>query len=279
MSQSAVTSFGERGFSLIELTAALVISSLLLGGTYRLVVQTSAIRTDAEQINEKVLEIRFALDRMVRTTQLSGRLLLPLDATVRSVFAVTLPGSVDRDGDGEADADNDGDGVLDEDPGSDTTNDGQPGIIGVDDDGDGSTDEGLLASSDDDESGQSDEDGFDNTDNDGDGRIDEDHGALLAVDDDNDGDFDEDWFDPVVYQLSGTTLTERMPVPWDVDGNSALNGRDFLTNTVLEGVTLFEARRESIGLGQTLLHLKISAKDGAGTIHTLETSVRAGGGL
>jgi len=266
------------GFSLIELTASLVIASLLLGGTYRLVVQSAAISADSERVNETVLDIRFALDRMVRTAQESSRVLLPLDSTIRSVFAVTLPASVDRDGNGIADANNDGDGLVDEDPGSDVTNDAKPGIILIDDDADGSTDEGVLATEDDDESGASNEDGFDHTDNDGDGRIDEDYGSASAVDDDSDGRTDEDWLDVVVYQLNGTDLVERMPVPWDVDGNSTLNGRDYVSNTVLEGVTLFEARREVIGVGQTLLHLKISAKDGTANVHTLETSVRIGGG-
>lgn len=266
------------GFSLIELTASLVIASFLLGGTYRLVVQSSALSADSERVNETVLDIRFALDRMVRTAQASNRILLPLDSAIRSVFAVTLPISVDRDGNGIADADNDSDGLVDEDPGSDVTNDGKPGIILIDDDADGSTDEGTLTTADDDESGLSNEDGFDNTDNDGDGRIDEDYGGLVAVNDDADGSTDEDWLDAVVYQLNGTDLVERMPVPWDVDGNSVLNGKDYVSNTVLEGVTLFEARREAIGVGQTLLHLKISAKDDTANIHTLETSVRIGGG-
>lgn len=264
-----------QGFSLIELTAALVIASLLLGGTYRLVLQTAAMRDDSERINETILEIRFALDRMARTAQASDRILLPLDPAIRSVFAVTLPASVDRNGDGIADADNDGDGLVDEDPGSDVTNDAMPGIILVNDDADGSTDEG--ATDDDDEGGGSNEEGLDNTDNDGDGRVDEDYGSLVAVDDDADGSTDEDWFDPVVYQLSGTIITERMPVPWDVDSNAVLNGKDYVTNTVLEGVTLFEARRQAIGVGRTLLHLKISAQDDANNIHTLETSVRIGG--
>jgi hypothetical protein len=264
-----------QGFSVVELTAALVIASLLLGGLYQLVLQTAAMRDDSERFNETVLEIRFALDRMARTAQASDRILLPLDPATRSVFAVTLPASVDRDGNGIADADNDGDKLVDEDPGSDVTNDAQPGIILIDDDADGLTDEGVA--SDDDESGLANEDGLDNTDSDGDGRVDEDYGSLLAVNDDADSGTDEDWFDPVVYELSGTIITERMPVPWDADGNSTLNGKDYVTNTVLEGVTLFEARRQAIGVGRTLLHLKISAQDATNNIHTLETSVRIGG--
>jgi prepilin-type N-terminal cleavage/methylation domain-containing protein len=55
--------------------------------------------------------------------------------------------------------DNDGDGRIDEDWGYDLNNDGAPGWVRVDDDGDGSTDEG--ADGDDDEDGASDEDPID----------------------------------------------------------------------------------------------------------------------
>ena len=93
------------GFSLIELTAALAIAGLLLAGLYTLVIQTSAMRTSSERVNDTVLEMQFALDRMVHGAQESRRILLPLDGVARDVFAVTLPASVDRDGNGVADAD------------------------------------------------------------------------------------------------------------------------------------------------------------------------------
>ena len=55
--------------------------------------------------------------------------------------------------------------------------DGAPGIAGVDDDGDGSIDEGDVA------------------------------------DDDEDGQSDEDWYDPVVFYLSGSAVIERRAYP------------------------------------------------------------------
>jgi len=85
----------------------------------------------------------------------------------------------DEDGvaneDGWDGLDNDADNSLDEDPEKDMTGDGLPGKGLVDDDLDGTIDEGDKN------------------------------------DDDEDGVVDEDWLDPVVYYLNGTTLMERMP--------------------------------------------------------------------
>ena len=61
-----------------------------------------------------------------------------------------------------------------------------PGLAGVDDDGDGSTDEGDKN------------------------------------DDDEDGVKNEDWLDPVVYYLNGTDLVERVPAIDPIDGTDYL---------------------------------------------------------
>jgi hypothetical protein len=63
------------------------------------------------------------------------------------------------------------------------TGDDQPGIGGVDDDGDGSVDEHLLSHADDDEDDSEDEDSLNGEDDDGDGNIDED----VSKDTNNDG--------------------------------------------------------------------------------------------
>lgn len=110
---------------------------------------------------------------------------------------------IDDDGDGETDEadftdddedhatnedaedgiDADGDGSVGEDPDNDLSGDNKPGLIDVDDDGDGEIDEG-------------------NND-----------------DDDEDGNRSEDWFDTVVFFLDDTTLMERRPNLNPVDGN------------------------------------------------------------
>jgi len=87
---------------------------------------------------------------------------------------------------------------IDEDPGEDIIGEKIPGTENVDDDGDGSTDEGNWKGED--EDGTNNEDPLDGVDNDGDGLIDEDFigdatndGApgILAMDDDGDGSVDE----------------------------------------------------------------------------------------
>ena len=120
---------------------------------------------------------------------------------------------------------------IDEDPYLDRNNDGDHGLKGFDDDGDGSIDEGF-GSWDDDEDGFSDEDDIDGIDNDGDGNIDEDSwghadsgtvAGVLGIDDDGDGQIDEghlgdddedgtlddDGTNEILYWVTGNELRER----------------------------------------------------------------------
>ena len=76
------------------------------------------------------------------------------------------------------------DGSIDEDLNRDMNNDTAPGISGVDDDYDGTTDEGKID------------------------------------DDDEDGLTNEDWIDEQVFYLSGTTLLERLPNFGAIDGTA-----------------------------------------------------------
>ena len=131
------------------------------------------------------------------------------------------------------DVDNDKDGLVDEDLGDDITNDGAPGIVGVDDDNDGTVDE--ASTRDDDEDGLVDEDAVDGADDDGDGRIDEDSGSL--ADDDGDAVANEDWLDPIVFRLSGTTLLERIP------NLNPLDGTDYTELPLAENVSQFRVER------------------------------------
>ena len=124
---------------------------------------------------------------------------------------------------------------IDEDTAYDMDEDGDDGIDGIDDDGDGLIDEGFW-SSDDDEGSFPDEDPLDGIDNDGDGNIDEDISAdsnadgapgIAGIDDDGDGQIDEGevWDDdedgtiaetglfPVVYRFDSGTHTLRESIP------------------------------------------------------------------
>ena len=223
-----------------------------------------------------------------------------------AVLAVTLPAHVDLDHDGFPDADNDRDGRIDEDLGRDNNGDGVPGIRGIDDNGDGVADNTADANpdSDNDEDGVGAEDKFDGIDNDADGSVDEDaHGdnnkdfsaGIAGVDDDLDGTVDEgnqndddedgindeDGYDTVVFYLNNGNLLERLPVPWDVNGDSLVTGVDFVTSTLAEHVTRFRVERVPHKGGRyQLVDLTVElTSPTTGELISLSTQVRVGGAL
>ncbi len=219
-----------------------------------------------------------------------------------AVLAVTLSRSQDMDADGIPDADNDGDGRFDEDLPADTQNDGKAGVCDFDDDGNGVADFFLAPAGDDDESDFliQNEDTFNGMDDDGDGSVDEDPGADNngdgapgiagvdddgdgsvdegdAADDDEDGQSDEDWYDPVVFYLNGSAVIERRAVPWDQNGDSAINGKDFVESVLADNVTLLRFERVASTAGQSQLvdiALTLANPDGE-SIH-LNARVRLG---
>ena len=225
-----------------------------------------------------------------------------------AVLAVTLSPAQDMDGDGIFDADNDGDGQFDEDPSGDVTNDLAAGVFAIDDDGDGSVDEeqtqlvnGKLGPlyEDDDEDDFANENSWVGFDSDGDGSIDEDPkkdvsadglAGLAGVDDDGDsqidegdkndddedGPIDEDWLDPVVFYLQGTTLWERRAVPWDENGDSLINGRDYVESAIADNVTLLRFERVPLNGGQQLVDITLGLTNVSGETINLNTQVHLG---
>ncbi len=308
----------QNGFSLIELLIAVTIAGFLIAGMQGLVGMALDAESSTRAHNDSLQQGRFAMQMMVKSVRMTRRLMIPLaenPSTVyfeseRDVLAVTLDPTLDRDKDGWADANNDKDYLdinnngsrdvgeperIDEDLGNDITNDAQAGIIGIDDDADGSVDEGNKP--DDDEDGAVDEDNMDSVDNDADGGIDEDTAkdinkdnapGVIGVDDDYDGTVDEgnnndddedglrdeDWLDPVVYFLSGSTLMQRVPNINPVDGT------DFQVNPIAENVSSFLVKRFPQGSGRVVLVeiiLEITSSDGE--LVVFNTSVGVGSGL
>lgn len=225
-----------------------------------------------------------------------------------AVLAVTLPEYVDLDADGFPDADDDRDGRIDEDLPNDVHHDFLPGIMGIDDDGDGSVDENPSWYWDDDEGGSYNEDRIDGIDNDGDGSIDEDPASdtngdgcpgICGVDDDGNGTVDgtsddtnddeegsgfEDGYDPVVFYLNGNSLVERMPVPWNADGNSVpdgpVDGRDFVESVIAENVTAFRVERAvASGAGGQLVMLTLELTGPGGQVVRVDSNIRVGSSL
>ena len=130
----------QHGFTLVELLLAMVLAAILIAGLSGVTGQVLATHDHVTDRNELNREARFAMDQMVRMVSQSRQLMLPQadridsnwpenireqrvpasapvgDSTLATaVLAVTLPASIDLDGDGFPDADNDRDGKIDED--------------------------------------------------------------------------------------------------------------------------------------------------------------------
>lgn len=293
-------------FTLIEVLVAVAISSILMLSLAGVVTNTLAANEDSRKRNALTRDARFAMERMVRAVSRTQRLLVPFadkawTAHSESIFdpgvlAVTLDPTLDRDIDGIADADNDGDGRVDEDLPGDTSNDGKPGLIGIDDDNSGIADHIDSPIVDDDESNdlQADEDPIDGIDDEGDQNVDEDPGpdnngdgapGIAGFDDDGDGSIDEgphtdddedglvneDWYDAVVYFLSGSNLIERHPNLAPVDGT------DYTERIIAEDVTSFRIERLPRALNRADL-VDITLGLGSGNASVLvQQRVRVGG--
>lgn len=315
------------GFTLIELMVSLAIGTLLLIAIAHVGSLAHESRTVTREHNDLVREASFAMQRMVRAVTHTRKLMLPTrdrsstnwrehvrEETVpasppegssvkaTAVLAVTLDQAMDLDGDGFPDADNDRDGLLDEDWPGDNTNDADPGIHLIDDDGDGWVDDGFFNDQDDDERlSFSNEDPINGLDDDGDGDIDEDppgdmnndgQPGIAGVDDDGDGQVDEggsnrdddedgsadeDWLDPVVFYLQGSDLIERTPVPWDANASGSSTGRDFVESTIAENVTHFRVERIPQGSSRAVLvDLTLELTGATGRTASLNTRVRVG---
>jgi prepilin-type N-terminal cleavage/methylation domain-containing protein len=323
-----MTSRQPNGYTLIELLVALALSAILFAGLGSVVGQAIDSRGAVQEMNALTRQARFAMEQMVRAVSRSPRLLLPLndssntnwpdnlreepsapvgDSTLSTaVLAVTLDPDQDLDGDGIPDADNDGDGRIDEDLPQDTTFDNAPGIVLIDDMGDGTVDKfsGCCSMDDEEDFGIINEDPINGSDDDGDGLVDEDPGSDMngdgcpggcgidddgdgqvdegsSFDDDEDGQSNEDWYDPVVFYLAGNTLMQRTHVPWDEDGGGLVSGLDFIVEPIAENVTRLRVERVPQGGDRSQvvdLTLELTSPASGETV-SLNTRVRVGGAL
>jgi type II secretory pathway pseudopilin PulG len=315
----------QLGHTLVELLAALAIAALLLAGLAG-VTGSALQRGDTGRENVDLnREAQFALARIARLVERAPGLVLPLaddpatgqTENIHTALAVLLPRDLDQDDNGRADVDNDGDGRIDEDLPGDMNKDGQPGIAGIDDNLDGTVDNGQATSStasdDDDESMTGYEDPCDGVDNDGDASIDEDCSADMSgelwpglkgvdddgdgtvddscfwllvwicpdlTDDDEDGAKDEDWQDTVVFHLEGGQLKERLPVPWDANADGKVDGKDVVTSVLAENVSQFRVERLPRDNGRAqVVEITLTLSGAKGATATLKTRLRVGGGL
>ena len=338
---SAYSLYRQHGMTLVELLLTVAIAAIIIAGLAGVVGQALQTEDATRQRNDLTQQARFAMQRMVAAVQGTRRLLLPLadnpatdwrenvrEQTVPAsapegssllatgVLAVTLDPGIDRDADGWADANNDNDYLdlnnngsrdageperIDEDQGDDMNNDGNPGIVGIDDDGDGVVDESTAQN--DDEEGSWEEDIPNGVDEDGDGSEGEDGAAdmnqdlkagLSGIDDDGDGSVDEghqndddedgvrdeDWFDPVVFYLDGTDLVERLPAQTDVNIDGQVTGADFTESIIATNVGRFRVERiPQGGKRAVLVDITLELSNSNGDPLSLNTRLRVGGGL
>ncbi len=221
----------ERGFSLVELLVAIAIFGLIAAAAGSLLSATLDSHNYGNARYGLYREGLMIMERMTGEVRRCTFLLIPnAHNTTRDILAVS--GFYNDDGDNYSD-----DSLfprIDEDLNSNMTDESKPGIASIDDDGDGTTDEGSAAG--DGEDGVSNEDKLEGQDNDRDGNVDEDvaedtnqddEDGIKGMDDDGDGSVDEgqaedddedgqsgeDPLNPIVYTFnSGTdTLTKSIP--------------------------------------------------------------------
>lgn len=211
----------QRGIALAELLVAAVIAALVmaaLGGVLASVRQTDSALSERAVLQR---DARLALARIAAMVEGSTRLMVPLEVTTGagSVLAVALPPTLDRNGDGFADADNDHNGIADDDLPADETKDGAAGIKGIDDDGDGTADNGSGI-----------------TDNNENGTL---GSAPVAPK------TGADWIDPVVYRVSAGQLLERLP------NINPTSGADYTERPIADNVSAFTVTRIATGNRRT----------------------------
>jgi len=224
----------ERGSTLVELLMTIAIMGIVSVAAAGLLSSSFQSYDEGRGRFDLQREGLLAMERMTGAVRVSTYLLVPNShGKVRDMLA--LSGLINDDGDCFF-----GDPLfprIDEDFASDMNEDGRNGVEGIDDDGDGATDEtgATLYGADDDEDGASDEDPLNGIDDDEDGVVDEDVGGDSTddgapgqagidddgdgevdegsvYDDDEDGTLDERGLHPVVFELDSAarTLTE-----WD----------------------------------------------------------------
>ena len=259
---------GHKGLTLIELVISISIMMIIAATAIPLLSTSLDVYSHGSGKSHLYQEGLHAMERITTSIRKSTFLNIPnAHNPTRNVLA--LSGIFDTDGDYYF-----GNSLfpsINEDLPADMNGDNKNGLAGIDDDGDGSVDEGG-GDEDDDEDGQVNEDWLDGIDNDGDGNIDEDCGGdmnndgaagIKGVDDDADGwldmsssgDDDEDGSSSTTTGLiqmiywvpSGTTLRE--------DNHYSGENRELSTH-----VTKFEVTFNSPGM--ILINLELTSDEG-----------------
>jgi prepilin-type N-terminal cleavage/methylation domain-containing protein len=231
---------GEKGLTLVELLVTMTIMGIIAMAAMPLLsisLEAHGTGTARSRLYQEGLML---MEKMTTSVRKTTFLQIPNNHTpTRNMLAVSNLVNDDNDfyfGDPLFPR-------VDEDYSARIMGSGQ-GILGIDDDGDGSIDNGVILD-DDDEDGSFDEDTLDGIDNDGDGNIDEDvtgdankdaFPGIEGIDDDDDGlvdemsnlskknnddeddQTDEDFISFFLYSHDSATNTLREIVPSELNG-------------------------------------------------------------
>jgi len=240
----------ESGLTLVELLITLTIMGIIAVAAMPLLSTSLEANRQGTARSQLYQEGLLAMERMTSGVRRCTFLLIPnAHKTTRDILAFS--GFVNEDGDYYF-----GDSLfprIDEDPYNDSNNDGQSGIAGIDDNGDGFIDDWVFWWDDDDEDKSYSEDWLDGKDNDSDGNIDEDwwrdnnkdgFSGIVGIDDDGDGLVDEegDQDDDEDGSVSEDNLNETIYV-FDSGTHTLIESVPFTSESVILSthVTLFQA--------------------------------------
>jgi prepilin-type N-terminal cleavage/methylation domain-containing protein len=260
----------QDGLTLVELLVTIAIVGIIAGAAIPLLSASLDANNQGTSRSRLYHEGLLAMERMTSGVKRCTFLLIPnAHNPTRDILAFS--GMTNEDGDNYFN-----DPLfpkIDEDPRGEMSQDDTPGILGVDDDGDGLVDEHVTEHGDDDEDGVLEEDPLNGEDDDGDGNIDEDTGhdsnddgaqgiaqmddngdgvvdnGGTASDDDEDGLINEDCINPVMYTFDSATNTLRE--------ESIYHGT---TTTLSTHVTNFEATYQSPE--EIIIRLELRGDDG-----------------
>jgi prepilin-type N-terminal cleavage/methylation domain-containing protein len=186
---------GEKGLTLVELVVVVAIMGMIFVGVTAFSSSILDVHVSSDEKSSIHREGLLAMERMSQGVRGCTHLAIP-NSLKRTRDILAFSGTINEDDDYYF-----GDPLfprIDEDVGGDMNADGMSGIAGIDDDGNGLTDEAPVP--DDDESGGIDEDWLDGVNNDADENIDEDlrpdmnvdgKPGIAGMDDDGDGQVDE----------------------------------------------------------------------------------------
>ena len=82
----------------------------------------------------------------------------------------------------------------------------------------------------------------------------------------------------MAFYLDGTSLIERRPVPWDENGDTAIDGTDVVETVLTQNVALLRFERIAPSAGQRqLVAVTLGLQGASGQAIEVSATIRVGG--